>query len=75
MKDKNMQVNEILTLDQETNPWAAQEARFNEAAEKLGLEEGLQKVLRLPNREIIVHFPVLMDNGKIEVFTGYRVQH
>ena len=70
-----MQVNEILTLDQETNPWAAQEARFNEAAEKLGLEEGLQKVLRQPNREIIVHFPVLMDNGKIEVFTGYRVQH
>lgn len=70
-----MQVNDILTLEQETNPWAAQEARFNEAAEKLGLEEGLQKVLRQPNREIIVHFPVLMDNGKIEVFTGYRVQH
>jgi glutamate dehydrogenase (NAD(P)+) len=32
-------------------------------------------VLRQPNREIIVHIPVAMDNGQLEVFTGYRVQH
>ena len=33
------------------------------------------KVLRYPNREIIVHIPVMMDDGRLEVFTGYRVQH
>jgi len=64
-----------LSLDKEFNPWEAQAARFDTAAQKLNLDEGLFRVLRYPNREIIVHIPVLMDNGRIEVFTGYRVQH
>jgi glutamate dehydrogenase (NAD(P)+) len=64
-----------LTLEQEINPWEAQAARFDFAAKKLNLDEGLWKVLRYPAREIIVHFPVSMDDGSIEVFTGYRVQH
>jgi len=64
-----------IPLDQETNPWAAQAARFDVAAKKLNLDEGLWKVLRYPNREIIVHIPVQMDDGHLEVFTGYRVQH
>ena len=64
-----------LTLEQEKNPWESQAARFNIAAEKLNLDEGLWRVLQQPNREIIVHIPVMMDNGKLEVFTGYRVQH
>lgn len=59
----------------EINPWEEQAARFDLAAQKLNLDEGLWKVLRYPNREIILHIPVAMDNGKIEVFTGYRVQH
>ena len=63
------------TLEQESNPWEQQAARFNLAAEKLQLDEGLWRVLRQPNREIIVHIPVNMDNGQLEVFTGYRVQH
>jgi glutamate dehydrogenase (NAD(P)+) len=63
------------TLEQESNPWEQQAARFNLAAEKLKLDEGLWRVLRQPNREIIVHIPVNMDNGQLEVFTGYRVQH
>ncbi len=63
------------TLEQESNPWEQQAARFNLAAEKLKLDEGLWRVLRQPNREIIVHIPVAMDNGQLEVFTGYRVQH
>ena len=62
-------------LEQEKNPWEQQAARFNQAAEKLKLDEGLWRVLRQPNREIIVHIPVNMDNGQLEVFTGYRVQH
>ena len=64
-----------ITLEQEINPWEAQSARFDFAARKLNLDEGLWKVLSSPSREIIVHFPVSMDDGKIRLFTGYRVQH
>ena len=64
-----------LSLEQEVNPWEAQAARFDLAAQKLNLDEGLWKVLRYPNREIIVHIPVQMDDGHLEVFTGFRVQH
>jgi glutamate dehydrogenase (NAD(P)+) len=64
-----------MTLDQEINPWEAQSARFDFAARKLNLDEGLWKLLRTPTREVIVHFPVTMDTGKIEIFTGFRVQH
>src|SRR6202042_3373214 len=64
-----------VTLEQEINPWEAQAARFDFAARKLNLDEGLWRGLGDSSREIIVHFPVSMDNGKIEVFTGYRVQH
>jgi glutamate dehydrogenase (NAD(P)+) len=64
-----------VTLDQEINPWEAQSARFEFAARKLNLDPGLWKVLSAPFREIIVHFPVAMDTGKIEMFTGFRVQH
>lgn len=62
-------------LEQEFNPWLAAEARFNEAATLLGLDEGLQKVLRTPTMEVTVYIPVQMDDGRLEVFTGYRVQH
>jgi glutamate dehydrogenase (NAD(P)+) len=64
-----------VSLEQELNPWEAQAARFDFAARKLNLDEGLWKILRYPNREIIVHIPVAMDNGTMEVFTGFRVQH
>jgi glutamate dehydrogenase (NAD(P)+) len=64
-----------VSLEQEINPWEAQAARFDFAARKLNLEEGLWKLLRTPAREIIVHFPVTMDDGRIEMFTGFRVQH
>ena len=59
-----------LDLEQETNPWQAQAARFDLAAHKLNLDEGLWKVLRSPSREITVHIPVMMDDGHLEVFTG-----
>jgi len=64
-----------LPIEQELNPWQSQAARFDYAAQKLNLDEGLWKILRYPNREIIVHIPVAMDSGRLEVFTGYRVQH
>jgi glutamate dehydrogenase (NAD(P)+) len=64
-----------IALEQEINPWEAQATRFDLAAKKLNLDEGLWKVLRYPTREIILHIPVQMDDGHLEVFTGFRVQH
>src|SRR5882762_9033296 len=64
-----------LSTEQETNPWLAAEARFDEAATLLNLDDGICKVLRSPSREVTVHIPVQLDDGRIEVFTGYRVQH
>jgi glutamate dehydrogenase (NAD(P)+) len=62
-------------LDQEINPWESAAHRFDEAAENLGLDDGMRKVLRQPAMELTVHIPVVLDDGRIEVFTGYRVQH
>ncbi len=64
-----------ISLEQELNPWEAQAARFDFAAQKLNLNEGLWRILRYPSREIIVHIPVAMDDGRLEVYTGFRVQH
>src|SRR2546421_5630134 len=50
-------------------------SRFDNAAHLLILDPDLYKVLRVPNREITIYIPVYMDDGHIEVFTGYRVQH
>ncbi|HWO88097.1 MAG TPA: Glu/Leu/Phe/Val dehydrogenase [Gemmatimonadales bacterium] len=55
------------------NPFEAMMERFDEAANVLQIDKGLYKVLRNPERQIIVSIPVMMDSGEIEVFTGYRV--
>ena len=57
------------------NAWHVAQQQFDLAAEHLHLSPGLRKVLREPKRELTVHFPVKMDDGSVEVFTGYRVQH
>ena len=49
--------------------------QFNHAADLMGLDPDVRKILARPANEISVSFPVKMDNGHIEVFTGYRVQH
>jgi len=59
----------------EFNPLLSAEARFDNAAEQLGLDDGMRKVLRAPAREVTVNIPVPLDDGRLEVFTGYRVQH
>jgi glutamate dehydrogenase (NAD(P)+) len=61
--------------DKEFSVYESMAARFDVAVKKLNLDEGLTKYLRTPNREIVVHIPVVMDNGKLEVFDGFRVQH
>ena len=57
------------------NPFEEMMSRFDLAAQKLGLDPGLYKVLREPVRETKVSIPVAMDDGRIEVFIGYRVLH
>ncbi|HVL54692.1 MAG TPA: Glu/Leu/Phe/Val dehydrogenase [Vitreimonas sp.] len=57
------------------NPWTVAQQQFDLAADRLNLDPGLRRVLRQPRRELTVHFPVKMDDGSVEVFTGYRVQH
>ncbi len=59
----------------EENPFESMMSRFDHAAKLLQLDPDLYRVLRVPNREITVYIPVHMDDGHIEVFTGYRVQH
>jgi glutamate dehydrogenase (NAD(P)+) len=57
------------------NPWEIAQRQFDLAAGRLNLDPGLRRVLRQPRRELTVHFPVKMDDGSVQVFTGYRVQH
>ncbi len=61
--------------EKELSVYESMAARYDVAARKLGLDEGLSHYLRTPNREIIVHIPVAMDDGTLRVFDGYRVQH
>ena len=59
----------------EENPFEAMMERFDRAAELLSLDPGLYKVLRNPERQIITSIPVTLDNGEVEVFTGFRVHY
>jgi len=58
---------------QEENPFEEMMSRFDFAAKQLDLEPGLYKILRHPEKQIIVSVPVLRDNGEVDVYTGYRV--
>lgn len=57
------------------NSYVIAVSQFDEAAEQLELSQDLRAILRKPQRELIVNFPVRMDNGDVKMFTGYRVQH
>jgi glutamate dehydrogenase (NAD(P)+) len=57
----------------EHNPFEAMMSRFDRAAELLDLDPGIYKILRNPEKQLTVSIPVQMDNGDVEVFTGYRV--
>ena len=65
----------VVTPDYEKNAWRSQSVRFEEAVQRLNLDDGLTKILRTPTREITVAVPVQLDDGRLEVFIGYRVQH
>ncbi len=55
--------------------WATTQAELDAAAERLHLDEGMHRVLRVPKRELAVNFPVTHDDGRVEVYTGFRVHH
>jgi glutamate dehydrogenase (NAD(P)+) len=59
----------------ELNVYQSAEARFETAAQKLGLEDGIYRYLKYPSKEITVYIPVNLDSGRMEVFIGYRVLH
>ncbi len=57
------------------SPWLNAQRQFDNAAEILNLSSGLRAVLREVRRELVVRFPVKLDNGGLRVYEGYRVQH
>jgi glutamate dehydrogenase (NAD(P)+) len=57
------------------NPFESMMERFDTAAKLLGLDEGIYKYLKSPTKQVITSIPIIMDNGNIEVFEGYRVIH
>ncbi len=64
-----------MAIDLVINPYDIAVAQFDEAADRLNLSQGMRALLRKPKRELIINFPVYMDNGDMKMFTGYRVQH
>jgi glutamate dehydrogenase (NAD(P)+) len=59
----------------ETNPFQAVTLFFDRAADHIGLGDEMREILRTSYRELTVQVPVRMDDGRLEVYTGYRVQH
>ena len=57
------------------NVYEIAQAQLDKACSFLDLDESLQLILSQPKNELIVNFPVLMDNGEYQLFKGYRIQH
>ncbi len=62
-------------LELDTHTFRLAVAQFDQAAEAMHLDPNLRERLKLPQRSLVVSLPVRMDDGRVEVFTGYRVQH
>jgi hypothetical protein len=56
-------------------PFLLAQRQFDAAADQMGLDVDVRRILSRPMNELVVHFPVRMDDGHVEMFTGYRVQH
>jgi glutamate dehydrogenase (NAD(P)+) len=64
-----------MVTDAKTNVYTNVARQFNKAADLMRLDPEIRKILAKTTNEVVVNFPVKMDDGRIEVFTGYRVQH
>jgi len=65
----------VAGTNSQLNPLENAERQFEEAAARLGLNAGVKEMLKRPRRATIQNLPIVMDDGSIRVFTGYRVQH
>src|SRR3954451_21970849 len=66
---------DVTMASEDTNPFAIAQRQFDLAADRLDLDSGLRAIMRVPQRELSVNFPVKHDDGSIHVYSGYRVQH
>ncbi|MCL4730666.1 MAG: glutamate dehydrogenase, partial [Planctomycetes bacterium] len=64
-----------LSTSRRYNAFEAVNAMFDRAADRLNMPDWLREILKTPFREVTVSVPVRMDSGKIQVYTGYRIQH
>ena len=62
-------------IQKELNPLANAEMQFEQAAQLLKIDPGVREMIKRPRRATIVSLPVMMDDGHLQTFTGYRVQH
>lgn len=62
-------------IEEEYNAWDMALEQFDQAAQYLDLKAGIYEMLCYPKRELTVNFPVRMDDGSVEIFTGYRIHH
>lgn len=75
LKESDIMLNQVESTSMERDLFEVAVEQFDIAADVLGLDDDMRKILRYCQRELTVHFPVEMDDGSVEVFTGYRVQH
>ena len=64
-----------MVVEKKVNPWDVAREQFDRAAAYLDLKSGVREMLRSIKRELTVNFPVQMDDGSVQIFTGYRVHH
>ena len=64
-----------IRLAGETNPFRAAQQQFDRAADRLALDDRTRAILRVPRRELVVNFPVEMDDGSCNMYQGFRIQH
>ena len=70
---EDLEIKESIKIDK--NPFEMAKKQFDIVAEKMGLDENIRKYLKRIERSLIVSIPIIMDNGDLEVFEGYRVHH
>ncbi len=79
MSPENLPAKAVIRMDRDLrfshgdNPFEEMMWRFDDAATRLGLDPGLYRVLRHPEKQLVVSVPIVRDGGQIEVYTGYRV--
>ena len=70
-KVEDLEIKESIKIDK--NPFEMAKKQFDIVAEKMGLDRNIRKYLKRIERSLIVSIPIIMDNGDLEVFEGYRV--